>query len=83
MIDDPCVPEAAAKGGEFALSATYRVARDAPFPAGVWRGSVTAAVGEIAVKPPRKRTRRLPWDEPVDDKALGLDEIRLPDRQGR
>jgi hypothetical protein len=82
-IDDPAVPGAVIKGGKFALSVTYEVPADAPFPASVWRGSVTAALGEIAVLPPRKGDRWESTKETIDDGALGLEEIRLHEPQLR
>jgi len=80
-IDEPSAPPAIAKGGKFALSVAIEVPRDAKLPANVWRGKATARPAEFEVEPFKKtewELRAERREEEPDDKALGLDQIRLP-----
>jgi len=47
----------------------------------VWRGTVTASLGEITIEPFKEPEGWKPREK-IDEKALGLDEIRLPEPQG-
>jgi len=79
-VDDPGIPEAASNGGTFRIAVTYEVPKEAPLPPGVWRGSLTADAGPITLKALERPSRRR---EEIDEKALGLDEIKLPPQEAR